>query len=235
MAAKGDNPNDTYYEDYWSNTDYNKKYTQKAGANKKTAETVVETRSGRKIQQTYTDDQGYTFTIRQKKEGGKITYIAINKPNGDEKSEIRLNNDRLKDFEETTSGMRKKIMQNIPQEVIQKGASLAEIYDNFKDYAGNGVPYDERTVEQVRQEELAAQNNRDPYFGDIDYDFTINTKTSLASSMRAQRTMADKTIAQQQAAAAQKEEPTQQKTDTNDKNQDVAMAAQIRAAKSNTL
>lgn len=235
MATKGDNPDSNYYEDYWSNTDYNKKYTQKAGANKKTAETVVETRSGRKIQQTYTDDKGYTFTIRQKKEGGKITYIAINKPNGNEKSEIRLNNDRLKDFEETTAGQRKKIMQNLPQEVIQNGASLSEIYNNFKDYAGNSVPYDERTVEQARQEELAAQTSQDPYFGDVDYDFTIDTKTSLASSMRAQRTMADKTIAQQQAVAAPKEEPAVEKTVTDIKDNDLALAAQIRASKSNTL
>jgi hypothetical protein len=238
MATKNNEPGNDFYEDYWTDTNYRKTYTKTAGANKKTAETVVETRSGRKIQQTYTDDKGYTFTIRQKKEGGKVTYIAINKPNGDEKSEIRLNNDRLKDFGETTAGDRKKVMKDLPQDVIENGASLAEIYNNFKDYCGNSVPYDERTIEQVRQQELAAQNNRDPYFDDIDYDFTINDRTAIYSSLKAQNAAAKHQIQKkiddlQTTPQDSAQEETSVKDDTISK--DARLTAYIKANKSNTL
>ena len=235
-----ENNNSDFDDDYYrSNVDYDKEYNKEKNANKKLKEKVVETRSGPRIEQTYINDEGYTFTFRQKKKGGKITYIEINKPNGDKRTTIRLSNNILKIWEETSSKQRKKIMQDLPYDVAENGASLAEIYKNFEDYKGSSVPYDEKTLEEVAQEEATAPKEMDPYFADVDFDFTIepDPHSNTHNALQAQRTVEEYELErkikalQTNTAQDRAEANTGENSKTIDTN---VVTSYVRASKDNT-
>ena len=177
---------DSYWDDYYSNVDIYKEYTRVSGQNSLTGEETYETDSdGTRLKQTYTDKKGYTFTTYKK--GNKVTCITINKPNGNDKSQVMITKNQL-ELDGLSGSQRKKVMKDLPEQVAQ-GASISEIYQNFQDYLCAGVP----KIDRPKQEYLASQEKArkeqlamDMYFTDADYIlYTEKERQEIAAEMRA--------------------------------------------------
>lgn len=193
---------DSYWDDYYSNVDINKKYSRIAEQNKLVNEETYEATGGQRLKQTYQDKQGYTFTCYKK--GEKVTCITINKPNGNDKSQVMINKNQL-NFDGFRNSQQRKIMKDLPKQVSD-GASISEIYQNFQDYLGAGIPSSERPKDNISHE--LAQNNADAYFDDEEFNlYTPEERLSIAADMRARHTMLDKNIEKMTAEIKSQELP----------------------------
>jgi len=180
---------DSYWDDFYSNVDINKTYSRVSEQNKLINEENYETTDGRRLKQTYQDKQGYTFTCYKK--GEKVTCITINKPHGDDKSQVMISRNQL-ELDGFSKSLQKKIMKDLPEQVAG-GASISEIYQNFHDYVCAGIPSSERPKNDNSHE--LAQNNADLYFADEDfYLYTAEERKVIAADMRARNTMVDKQV-----------------------------------------
>lgn len=177
---------DEYWDNYYSSVDIYKKYSHVAGQNTITAEETYETNDdGTRLKQTYTDKKGYTFTAYKK--GNKVTCITVNKPNGNEKSQVTITKNQL-DLDGYSGLQKKKVMKSLPEQVAQ-GASISEIYQNFQDYLSASIP----KVDRPKAEYLAAQEKlkkeqaaMDMCFTDADYYlYTEKERQDVAANMKA--------------------------------------------------
>lgn len=174
------------YWDYYSSVDIRKKYSCVAGQNTLVSEETYETNNdGTRLKQTYTDKQGYTFTAYKK--GNKVTCITINKPNGDEKSQVTITRNQL-DLDDYSSSQQKKVMKNLPEQVA-KGASISEIYQNFQDYLCASIPKTDRPKEEylaIQEKHKKEQIAMNTYFTDADYFiYTEQERQDIAANMKA--------------------------------------------------
>lgn len=133
-----------------------KDYSKQKGRN-----VLVESQNDGKLNtQTYVDPDGYRCTIV--KEKNHIKNISVNVPYGNKGTQVSISAQDLWGWEDISMIEAKISVRHLAKAISEKGASLAEIYDNYGEYAENShVPPQKRAELVARYHQEQTQENKD--------------------------------------------------------------------------
>ena len=140
-----------YSNEAWGSYDH--KYTIEPYSNTLVGKDVVTDEKGELlIKSTFRNKEGYTCCVYQKQSDDAITQITVNRPNGNDETEVRLSPsalryDMVKDKSITP-------FMNSMNTLVETGANLQDIYNNYIVFSTNGKKQEDALLmAQIIEEE----------------------------------------------------------------------------------